>query len=91
MVKLKFIIRDGSLVLRISENKDRYYKSPGHLLQGNPNIQKHWNGDKERFTCYAVNYEQNNLILDDFKAIFLEYYKKSLGRSLSQIIFAKAM
>lgn len=27
MVKLKFIIKDGMLVLRISEKKERYYKS----------------------------------------------------------------
>ena len=34
MVKLKFIVLDGVLALRISENKTRYYKRVTHLLKG---------------------------------------------------------
>ena len=60
MVKLKFIIKDNSLVLRISEGKERYYKSVKHLLTSNPNLTKHRNADKERFSGYAVSYSENN-------------------------------
>ncbi len=56
------------MVLRISEGKQRFYKSVRHLLKGAPNIEKHWNADKERFTSYAVSYSENNKILEDFKA-----------------------
>lgn len=42
MVKLKFIVLDGVLALRISENKTRYYKRVTHLLKGKPNLEKHW-------------------------------------------------
>lgn len=45
MVKLKIIVRDGNLVLRISEGKQRFYKSVRHLLKGSPNIEKHGNAD----------------------------------------------
>lgn len=67
MVKLKFIIKDNSLVLRISEGKERYYKSVKHLLTGSPNLAKHWNADKERFSANAVSYSENNKALDEFK------------------------
>lgn len=70
MVKLKFIVRDGALVLRISEGKQRFYKSVKHLLVGNPNIEKHWKADKEKFSTYAVSYQENNQALCDFKAIY---------------------
>lgn len=70
MVKLKIIVRDGNLVLRISEGKQRFYKSVRHLLKGNPNIEKHWNADKERFTNYAVSYSENNKALEDFKSTY---------------------
>lgn len=46
MVKLKIIIRSGALVLRISENKDRFYKNVKYLLKGNPDL-KHWKADRE--------------------------------------------
>lgn len=72
MVKLKFIIRENSLVLRISEGKARYYKSVKHLLKGNPNLQKHWNQVKEKFSPYAINASENNKILEDFKASYQE-------------------
>ena len=48
MVKLKFIVLDGVLALRISENKPRYYKRVTHLLKGKPNLEKHWVKEKER-------------------------------------------
>ena len=70
MVKLKFIIKDGSLVLRISEGKERYYKSVKHLLTGSPNLEKHWNADKERFTCNAISYSENNKALEEFKGTY---------------------
>lgn len=70
MVKLKFIIRTGVLVLRISENKVRYYKRVVHLLKGSPNLEKHWEKEKERFSAYAVNDVENNKVLDEFKAIY---------------------
>jgi hypothetical protein len=75
MVKLKFIIRDDVLVLRISEVKQRYYKTVKPLLKGNPNIERHWNNDKERFTSYAVSCTENNQILDDFK----EFYRSLIS------------
>ncbi|MDR1624134.1 MAG: hypothetical protein LBS04_04085 [Tannerellaceae bacterium] len=85
MVKLKFIIRDDALVLRISENKQRYYKSVKHLLKGNPNIDRHWNNDKERFTSYAVSYAENNQILDDFKGFYQSLIKEYPELSAKQV------
>lgn len=70
MVKLKFIIKDNSLVLRISEGKERYYKSVKHLLTGSPNLAKHWNADKERFSANAVSYSENNKTLEEFKSTY---------------------
>ena len=70
MVKLKFIVKDSSLVLRISEGKERYYKSVKHLLTGSPNLEKHWNADKERFTCNAISYSENNKALEEFKGSY---------------------
>ena len=72
MVKLKFIVRDGALVLRISENKQRFYKGVKHLLVGSPNIQKHWIADKEKFSTNSMNYQENNKVLRDFKMSFLK-------------------
>ena len=70
MVKLKFIVKDSSLVLRISEGKERYYKSVKHLLTGSPNLERHWNADKERFTCNAISYSENNKALEEFKSTY---------------------
>lgn len=69
MVKLKFIIRNGVLALRISAGKERYYKRVTHLMQGQPDL-KHWKQDKEMFSGYAEFYKENNQILKDFKAIY---------------------
>ena len=72
MVKLKFIVLDGVLALRISENKARYYKRVTHLLKGKPNLEKHWVKEKECFSAYAISYAENNQILEDFKAVYWE-------------------
>lgn len=69
MVKLKIIIRSGSLVLRISENKDRFYKNVEYLLKGSPDL-KHWKADKEQFSGYSPFHEENNQALSDFKQIY---------------------
>ncbi len=69
MVKLKIIIRSGSLVLRISENKDRFYKNVEYLLKGSPDL-KHWKADREQFSGYSPFYEENNQALADFKQIY---------------------
>lgn len=69
MVKLKFLIRNGVLALRISSGKDRYYKRVAHLLQGEPDL-KHWKQDKEMFSGYSEFYKENNKILEDFKDIY---------------------
>ena len=44
MVKLKFVIRNGVLVLRISAGEDRFYKRVAHLMKGEPDL-KHWHAD----------------------------------------------
>lgn len=69
MVKLKIIIRSGALVLRISENKDRFYKNVEYLLKGTSDF-KHWKADKEQFSGYSPFYEENNKILAEFKQIY---------------------
>ena len=70
MVKLKFILRNGVLVLRISQNKDRYYKRVGYLLAGNPDVEKHWLADKERFSSRSKNYDENNKVLAEYKQVY---------------------
>lgn len=69
MIRLKYIIRSETLVLRISEGKERYYKRVYHLLAGNPNL-KYWDATRERFGYRCSNYIENNYILDRFKAIY---------------------
>jgi integrase len=85
MIKLKFIIRDNVLVLRISEGKQRYYKTVRHLLKGNPNIERHWSNDKERFTSYAASCTENNRILDDFKGFYRSLIEEHPGLSAKQV------
>lgn len=70
MVKLKFIVYTNSLVLRISEGKERFYKSAMSLLKGQPNLMRHWNDKRERFSSYAVFCDDNNKILDDLKEMY---------------------
>lgn len=84
MVKLKIIIRSGSLVLRISENKDRFYKNVEYLLKGNPDF-KHWKADKEQFSGYSSFHEDNNRALADFKQIYQRLINEHPELSARQI------
>ena len=62
-------MRGGVLVLRISEAKVRFYKRVEYLLVGTPNL-KHFNQDKQKFTAYAVSYNENNRALEEFYQIY---------------------
>ncbi len=84
MVKLKIIIRSGVLVLRISENKDRFYKSVEYLLKGSPDY-KHWKADKEQFSGYSAFYQENNQALADFKQIYWNLVKEHPELTARQI------
>lgn len=84
MVKLKFIIRNGVLSLRISSGKDRYYKRVNHLLQGEPNL-KHWKQDQEMFSGYSEFYKENNKALEDFKEIYWKLIKQHPELSAKQV------
>lgn len=84
MVKLKFVIRNGVLALRISEGKDRYYKRVVNLLKGNPNI-KYWKPDKEMFSGHAEFYKENNKILDGFKEVYWKLVQKHPELSAKQV------
>lgn len=89
MVKLRFIIKDGMLVLRISEKKERYYKSVKHLLIGQPNL-KYWMKEHERFSSHAPSCAKNNKILEDFKKIYTDLVLKYPDLSARQVaIFHK--
>ena len=90
MVKLKFIIRNGVLALRISEGKERFYKRVAHLMKGQPDL-KHWKQDKEMFSGYAEFYKENNQILEDFKAIYWKLIQEHPELSAKQVVcFYKA-
>lgn len=69
MVRIKYIIRNGALVLRISEGKERFYKTTNHQLVGCPNL-KYWDANKERFNHHCNSYIENNDILERFKNIY---------------------
>ena len=84
MVKLKIIIRSGALVLRISENKDRFYKNVEYLLKGNPDL-KHWKADREQFSGYSPFYQENNQALSDFKQIYWKLVKEHPELTARQI------
>lgn len=85
MVKLKFILRNGVLVLRISQNKDRYYKRVGYLLTGNPDVEKHWQADKERFSSRSQHYEENNKALAEYKQIYWKLIQEHPELSAKQV------
>ncbi len=70
MVKLKFVVKDDALVLRISEGKERFYRSVMSLLLGNPNLKYHWNQEKERFRCSSPYYKENNAAIESFKGLY---------------------
>lgn len=84
MIRLKYIIRSETLVLRISEGKDRYYKRVSHLLLGNPNL-KYWDATRERFGYRCSNYIENNEILDQFKSIYRNLITEYPALSAHQI------
>lgn len=69
MIRLRYIIRSGSLVLRISERKDRYYKNVMHMLVGSPDL-KYWDVTRERFGYRCSKHIENNEILDRFKSLY---------------------
>lgn len=84
MVKLKFIIRNGVLALRISEGKERFYKRVAHLMKGQPDL-KHWKQDKEMFSGYSEFYKENNKTLEDFKAIYWKLITEHPELSAKQV------
>lgn len=81
MVRLKFIVLNDAIVLRISEGYERYYKSVKNILINNPNVVRHWKADKEWFFNFAASSQENNKILDDFK----QKYKKVCVEHLEYI------
>lgn len=85
MVKLNYAFKNGNLSLRISEKKERYYKSVKSLLLGNPNIAKHWDESKQRFTNNAVNCAENNKRLEAFKEQFAKVAREHPEYSAKQI------
>lgn len=70
MVKLKFVVRNDTLVLRISEGKERFYRSASSVLSGTPNLARHWNQEKERFSHNAVFAKENNAAIQKFKEAY---------------------
>lgn len=69
MIRIKYIIRSGALVLRISGGKERFYKNMNHLLTGNPSF-KYWEASKERFSYRCQFYAENNDILEKTKNVY---------------------
>lgn len=64
-----------------------------HLLKGNPNVEKHWNQEKERFSSYAVSYSDNNKILEEFKGIYwklIQEHPELNARQISNYYKTKA-
>lgn len=84
MVKLKFVIRDGVLSLRIYTGKFRYYRHVGHLMKGRPDL-KHWRQDKEMFSGYSEFYKENNQALHAFKNIYRTLIQKHPELSARQV------
>ena len=70
MVRLNFVVRCGRLVLRISEGRERYIKHVGSFLQGNYNLEKQWDSEKQRFIRTSPCAKENNAALQQFKSIF---------------------
>lgn len=85
MVKLKFIVKDGVLVLRISESRQRFYKRVGYLLKGTPNLERHWKADKERFSSYSNFHGENNQALEEFKQIYWKVIQQHPELSARQV------
>lgn len=72
MVKLKFVIKDGTLVLRISEGAERFYRSAMSVLTGAPNLSRCFNKNKECFYYRSPNSDENNAALDSLKKLYLD-------------------
>lgn len=85
MVKLRFIVKDGTLVLRFSEGKERIYRVATQILIGKPNVQKHWDNEKERFTRVAVSYRENNQALSAYKSKYAQIIASNPGLSVKQV------
>lgn len=90
MVKLKFVIRNGFLALRISEGTERFYRSAMAVLVGNLNLDKQWDSEKERFIRTSPSYKENNASLQEFKAIFSKLIIEHPDFTARQIAFFHA-
>lgn len=92
MVKLKIMVRDGYLKLRISENKTRYYKSLHSFLSGNPKL-TYWNEKRSKFTSQAADYEENNTRLAELFLICSNIVEQHPGLSVKEVAdrFEKAI
>lgn len=71
-MKLRFVVKDDKLVLRISEGKERFYRSAKTIIPGNPNFKRHWNADKECFRSNFPGYKEANKALADFKENYVK-------------------
>lgn len=87
MVRLKFIVIDDTLKLRISEGKNRYYKSVAGMLVDNPSLERHWLSDKERFSTASKSSKANNKALGDFKSIYQRLVAEHPSLTAKEIAF----
>ena len=71
--------------MRISEGKSRFYKTVTHLLVGSPNLAKHWDDKKEKFSTYAVSYQKNNAALAEFKKIYADIIQEHPELSAKEV------
>lgn len=85
MVKLKFVVINGKLVLRISEGKARFYRATTSLLAGNPNLARHWNSAREKFSSSDPNAKANNEALAGFKAVFQKFLLDNPGADAQSV------
>ena len=85
MVRLKFVIRQGFLALRISEGTERFYKSAMPYLLGNINLSRQWDDEKERFIRTSPYAKENNAALQEFKATFSKLLLKHPDFTARQI------
>ena len=77
--------KSGLVCIKCALKKTTFYKSVKHLLKGNPNIERHWSDDKERFSSYAVSYAENNKALEDFKETYASVIKEYPELSAKQV------
>lgn len=86
MMRLKFVVKDGKLVLRISEGKERFYRSTKTIITRTPNFSKHWNADKECFKCNFPGYKENNQALISFKENYARVIREHPELSTQQVV-----